>query len=154
MSKAKSYEETTEELILPILEAKGLELYDVEYVKEGSEYYLRVYIEKEGGVTIDDCVEVSRVFNDILDEKDYISDAYTFEVSSPGLGRLLKKDRHFEKSIGEEVELKTFKPIDKQKEFAGVLKAFDKESITIVCNDEEKTFARADLASVRLALDF
>ena len=104
MSKRQDYEAQTESLILPILEKYGFELYDVEYVKEGSTNYLRAYIDKPGGIAVNDCETVAREMNPILDEKDYIPDSYVFEVSSPGLGRPLKKDKHLQKSIGEEVE--------------------------------------------------
>ena len=92
--------------------------------------------------------------SDALDREDFIADAYILEVSSPGLGRTLKKDRHLEKSLGEEVEIKTYKPIDKQKEFAGILKAFDKDTITIAEESGERVLNRAEIALVRLALDF
>ena len=138
----------------PLVTENGLELIDVEYVKEGSEWFLRAYIDKEGGVDIDDCVAVSRVLSDRLDEEDFIDEAYTLEVSSPGLGRALKKDRHFEKSLGDEVEVKTYKQVDGQKEFAGILKAYDDDTITIEIEGETKVFAKADVAIVRLALDF
>lgn len=154
MSKRETYETKTEELLRPIAEANHVEIYDVEYVKEGSEWFLRAYIDKEGGVDIDDCVAVSRVLSDKLDEEDFIEEGYTLEVSSPGLGRVLKKDRHLEKSLGEEVEIKTYKPIEKCKDFAGLLKAFDKDSITIETEGQEKIFTRADIAVIRLALDF
>ena len=92
--------------------------------------------------------------SDVLDTEDYIEDAYILEVSSPGLGRTLKKDRHLEKSLGEEVEIRTYKPIDKQKEFSGILKAYDKDTVTIEEDSEDRVFARADIALIRLALDF
>lgn len=154
MSKRETYETKTEELLQPIAEANHVEIYDVEYVKEGNEWFLRAYIDKEGGVDINDCVAVSRVLSDKLDEEDFIDEAYTLEVSSPGLGRTLKKDKHLEKSLGEEVEIKTYKPIEKCKEFAGILKAYDADSITIETEGTEKVFTRADIAVIRLALDF
>ena len=158
MAKKDNYELRAEELLKPIATANGCEIYDVEYVKEGSDWYLRAYIDKEGGVSINDCEAVSRAFSDRLDEEDFISDAYILEVSSPGLGRTLKKDRHFEKSIGEEVELKTFKPIDGKKEFSGILKSYDKDTVTIETVDGEErqdmAFDRSGIAVVRLALDF
>lgn len=154
MSKRETYEARTEELLRPIALENQVEIYDVEYVKEGSEWFLRAYIDKEGGVDIDDCVAVSRVLSDRLDEEDFIDEAYTLEVSSPGLGRALKKDRHFEKSLGDEVEVKTYKQVDGQKEFAGILKAYDDDTITIEIEGETKVFAKADVAIVRLALDF
>lgn len=154
MSKRETYERKTEELLTPIASENQVEIYDVEYVKEAGEWFLRAYIDKEGGVDIDDCVAVSRSLSDKLDEEDFIEEAYTLEVSSPGLGRTLKKDRHFAKSIGEEVELKTYKPIEGRKEFSGILKGFDADTITIEIEEKTKVFAKADVAIVRLALDF
>lgn len=154
MSTSQTYEAKTETLLAPIAGRFGVEIYDIEYVKEGNDWYLRAYIDKPGGVNINDCENVSRALSDELDREDFIKDAYILEVSSPGLGRALKKDKHLEKSLGEEVELKLYKPIDKQKEFAGILKAYDADTITITVNEEEKTFARTDIAIIRLALDF
>ena len=107
MSKREDYESRTEELLAPIAEANQVEIYDVEYVKEGSDYYLRAYIDKPEGVNILDCENVSRALSEALDKADFIPDAYILEVSSPGLGRTLKKDKHLQKSIGEEVEIKS-----------------------------------------------
>lgn len=154
MSKKESYEIRTEQLLAPIAGKNGVEIYDVEYVREGSDWYLRAYIDKPGGVTINDCENVSRALSDALDAEDYIADAYILEVSSPGLGRTLKKDRHLEKNLGEEVEIKTYKPVNKQKEFAGILKSYDAETVTIEEEDREHIFNRADIAVIRLALDF
>ena len=154
MSKRENYELAAERLLGPIVERLGVDIYDVEYVKEGSDWYLRVYIDKPEGVNINDCVEVNRAFSDALDEEDFIEESYILEVSSPGLGRTLKKDRHLQHSIGEEVEIKTYKPIDKVKEFSGVLKSFDSENLTIENEEGERTFARSEIAVIRLALDF
>lgn len=154
MSKGRTIETRTEEVLSPIAEDNGVEIYDVEYVKEGSDWYLRAYIDKPEGVNILDCENVSRALSDKLDEEDFIDDAYILEVSSPGLGRTLKKDKHLEKSLGEEVELRLYKPKDKQKEFAGILKAFDENSVTIETQEEEKVFARSEIALIRLAFDF
>lgn len=154
MSKRENYEEKTLKLLEPIAQANGVEIYDVEYVEEAGEWYLRAYIDKEGGVTIDDCEAVSRALSDELDRDEFIDDAYYLEVSSPGLGRQLKKDKHFEKSIGEEVELKTFKPIDKVKEFEGLLKSFDAETVTLDINGKDVSFNRKDIAKINLKLDF
>lgn len=155
MAGRKEYEERTEKLLEDIVAANGVRIYDVEYVKEGSDYYLRAYIDKDTGVTIEDCEKVSRALSEKLDAEDYIAEAYILEVSSPGLGRQLKKDRHFEYSIGQDVELKLFEALDGSKEYAGNLKAFDKTSITIVTEDaKELVFDRNKLATVRLALDF
>ena len=154
MAKRDSIEAKTEELLTPICQQFGVEIYDVEYVKEGSDFYLRAYIDKPEGVNIIDCENVSRAFSDVLDVEDYIDEAYIFEVSSPGLGRTLKKDRHLEKSIGLDVEIKLYKPIDKVKEFEGTLLSFDKDMITIEADGEQKNFSRNDIAVIKLALDF
>ncbi|MGN0421806.1 MAG: ribosome maturation factor RimP [Lachnospiraceae bacterium] len=155
MTKRELYEQKTEEILLPIVEENGFELVDVEYVKEGSTWYLRAYIDKPGGVNIDDCEVVSRRLSDILDEKDYIDDAYILEVSSPGLGRPLKKEKDFKRSLGEEVEVRTYRMIDKQKEFTGILKDYDEKTVTIEMDDDTtKTFEKSDIALIRLAFDF
>ena len=153
MSKKETYEAKATAMLEPICAANGVEIYDVEYVSEAGEWYLRAYIDKEGGVTINDCEAVSRAFSDSLDADDFIEDAYYLEVSSPGLGRALKKDSHLEKSIGMEVELKTYKPIDKVKEFSGILKGFNDKEITVESDGEERTFNRQDIALIKLALD-
>lgn len=154
MSKREVYETRTEALLQPIATAQGVEIYDVEYVKEGSDYYLRAYIDKPEGVNIQDCENVSRALSDVLDEEDFIPDAYILEVSSPGLGRALKKDKHLQASIGQEVEVKLFKPIDKCKEFSGILESFDADTIVIRDGETARTFERPDVALIRLAFDF
>ncbi len=154
MSQKDNYEKKTEDLLAPIAEANGVKIYDVEYVKEGSDYYLRAYIDKEGGVNIDDCEAVSRALSDALDKEDFISDPYILEVSSPGLGRTLKKDRHLEYSLGEEVEVKLYKPLNGTKDFEGTLKSYDKENIALISAGEEFSFSRKDIAVIRLKLDF
>ena len=155
MSKKEVYEQKTEEILLPIVEEYGFELVDVEYVKEGGTWYLRTYIDKEGGISIDDCEKVSRRLSDILDEKDYIDDTYIMEVSSPGLGRPLKKEKDFKRSLGKEVDIRTYRMIDKQKEFTGILKDYDKDTVTIELENETlKTFEKVDIALIRLAFDF
>ena len=131
LARREEYEQKTETLLEPIITRLGFELVDVEYVKEGGQWYLRAYIDKPGGITVDDCEAVSREFSDILDEKDYIEDSYIFEVSSPGLGRPLKKEKDFKRSLGEEVEVRTYRAIDHQKEFIGILDGYDKDTVTI-----------------------
>ena len=155
MSKADIYEAKTESLITPIVERMNFELVDVEYVKEGGTYYLRAYIDKEGGITVNDCEAVAREMNDILDKEDYIPDSYVFEVSSPGLGRPLKKEKDYIRNMEKEVEIRTYRAIDRCKEFYGILKAYDKDSVTIV--DEKGTsmvFSKADIALIRQAVHF
>lgn len=155
LSKASDYEAKTEALILPILERLDFELVDVEYVKEGSVWYLRAYIDKEGGITVNDCETVAREMNVLLDEKDFIPDSYTFEVSSPGLGRPLKKEKDYIRNLEKEIEIRTYRSINRCKEFYGVLKAYDANSVTIETEDKEKmVFEKADIALIRQAIDF
>ena len=116
--KKSDIESRTESLVLPILDKNSFSLWDVEYVKEGSDMYLRVYIDKEGGITIDDCVLVSRRMNEILDNESYIGEPYIFEVSSPGIERKLKYDEHFEAALGQKVNLRLYKPVEKKKDFS------------------------------------
>ena len=144
-----------EDLIKKTIEENGYKLDTVEYVKEGSNWYLRAYIDKPGGIGVNDCEVVSRRLSDILDEKDYIEDSYILEVSSPGLGRPLKKEKDFKRSLGEEVEIRTYRMIDRKKEFTGILKDYDETTVTIEMEDEtEKTFEKSEIALIRLAFDF
>ncbi len=155
MTKRETYESRTEDFLLPLLAQHGFELWDVEYVKEGGTWYLRAYIDKKGGITVDDCELISRPLSDWLDREDFIDDSYILEVSSPGLGRPLKKDKDLARSIGQDVEIRLFKAVDGQKEFTGVLKAYDRSTVTIgEANGEERTFDRAQIARIRLAFDF
>lgn len=142
-------------MLMPIIEANQFELVDVEYVKEGSNWYLRAYVDKEGGITVDDCETVSRAFSDLLDQDDFIDDAYILEISSPGLGRPLKKEKDYIRSMGKELEIRTFKSINRQKEFYGILTAYDDNTVTIETEDGETlVFQKSDLALIRLAFDF
>lgn len=154
MAKREDYESKTEELVMPLIEQNNFELVDVEYVKEGSNWYLRVYIDKENGINVDDCELISRALSDLLDEKDFIEEAYILEVSSPGLGRPLKKDKDFERSLTEEVEVKLYRAKDGTKDYKGILRAYDKDSITIEENGTDIVFLRKEIALVRLAFDF
>ncbi|MBR1758470.1 MAG: ribosome maturation factor RimP [Lachnospiraceae bacterium] len=154
MAKREEIEQKAEALILPILSENRFELWDTEYVKEAGTWYLRYYIDKEGGITIDDCETVSRRISDLLDEKDFIADAYILEVSSPGLGRQLKKERDYEKSLGKDVEIRLYKPMDGSKEYTGTFTAYDKDTFTVTVEEEEKVFAKSDVAVIRLAFDF
>ena len=139
MGKREDYEAKTEQLIAPIIAANHVELFDVDYIKEGQDWYLRVYIDKEGGVTIDDCQAVSRAFNEVLDKENYIADQYIFEVSSPGLTRPLKKEKDYEKSIGRLLDIKLYKPVEGKKEYAGILKEYNKDIIIIESDDTQIT---------------
>lgn len=150
----KDYETRAESLLVPITAQFSVSIYDVEFVKEGSDYYLRAYIDKPEGVTIDDCENVSRAFSDVLDREDFITEAYILEVSSPGLGRTLKKERHFLNSLGEEIEIKTYKPIGKDKEFVGVLKGYENGDVVITTESGDMTFTKDQIALARLTIDF
>ena len=155
MSKRQMYETQTEHWITPILERNNFELVDVEYVKEGSAWYLRAYIDKEGGITVDGCEIVAREMNEILDREDYIEDSYVFEVSSPGLGRPLKKEKDYIRSMGKELEIRTYRSMNGSKEFYGVLTGYDDDTVTIQTEEDEKlTFVKTDIALIRLAFDF
>ena len=132
MSRREEYEKRAEELLAPIVELNGFELVDVEYVKEAGNWYLRGYIDKPGGITVNDCETVSRAFSDKLDENDFIEDSYIMEISSPGLDRPLKKDKDLERSIGESVDVRLFRAIDRHpylpanREAKRVLRDFDR----------------------------
>ena len=142
-------EEKTEKLLESKISELGYELYDVEYVKEGQNYYLRVYIDNEKGINLEDCEKVSNGINDILDEANYIKEQYFLEVSSPGIERVLRKDRHLEKYIGEEIEIKLFKPINKQKQYIGILDSFDSENIKININEDILEISRKDISQIK-----
>lgn len=152
--KKSDIESRTEKLVMPIIEAEGFQLWDTEYVKEGADYYLRVYVDKEGGITIDDCVLVSRALEKKLDEEDYIEEAYILEVSSPGLTRKLKKDRDFDRSIGRKVLVKLYKAENGGKEFTGILKGFDKDKVFITVDEtDDIEFTRDNISTIRLEFE-
>ena len=148
--------ELTAGLARPIAEENGCTLWDVEYVKEAGTWFLRDYIDKEGGVDIDDCEAVSRRLSDALDEADPIEGSYTLEVSSAGLDRTLKKPEHFAAFLGSEVDVKLYRPLEGRKEHTGVLRAYDAESgaVTVETAAGERTFPKKDVAQVRLAVRF
>ncbi|MCC8060104.1 MAG: ribosome maturation factor RimP [Clostridiales bacterium] len=155
MTRKETYETRAEQFLLPLMEKHGFELVDVEYVKEGGSWYLRAYIDKEGGITVDDCEMISRQFSDWLDAEDFIEESYIMEVSSPGLGRPLKKDKDFARSLGDEVEIRLYAPQDGSREYTGILKAYDAADVTIELEDgSERKFSRAQIALIRLAFDF
>ena len=134
--KKQSIEEQTEAILLPILSQHAFELVDVEYVKEGADWYLRAYIDKEGGITVDDCEIVSRQLEQVLDAKDIITGAYILEVSSPGLTRPLKKEKDYARNLGKPVEVHTFKPVDGDKEFIGDLIRYDNDTVVLDIGQE------------------
>ena len=154
MSKREEYEQKTEALVSSIIKENNFELVDVEYVREAGNWYLRVYVDKEGGITVDDCEIVSRALSDKLDANDFIEDSYILEVSSPGLGRPLKKEKDFVRSIGKEVDIHLYKSIDRQKEFTGVLKSYSDTEIVLQIEESDVSFDRANVALIRLSFDF
>ena len=155
MRRKEEIEAYAENLFLPITQKHGFELVDVEYVREVGVWYLRCYIDKEGGITVDDCEVISRLLGEWLDKEDFIEDSYILEVSSPGLGRPLKKEKDFARSIGKDVEIRLYKAIDKQKEFTGTLTSYYADSVTLTMEDgSERTFEKSGIALIRLAFDF
>lgn len=155
MTKREQYEPKVEAWLLPVLLENQYELVDVEYVREASVWYLRAYIDKEGGIAVDDCEKISRKLGEWLDKNDFIEDSYILEVSSPGLGRPLKKEKDFARGIGKKVDVKLYKPLNKQKEYTGVLKSYDAGTVTLEAEDgSDIIFAKADIALIRLAFDF
>lgn len=144
-----------EELVTAITDEKGFETVDVEYVKEAGQYYLRVYIDKEGGISLDECKEVSKELSPKLDENDFIEENYYLEISSPGIDRALKRDKEFVKYKGRDVEIKLYKAVDGVKQFEGELVGLDDENnIVVIINNEEVKFNRKDVAIIRLAVKF
>ena len=147
-------EDQVQNLLEPIINGLGYDLYDVIYTKEGKDYYLKIFIDKEDGIGIEDCEEVNNEINDILDEKDLIPESYFLEVSSPGLERLLRKEKHFLDNIGKEVKVKLYRPINKKKEFEGLLKCFEKGTITLEVEEEILRFELKDTVSVNTVFNF
>ncbi|HIT72914.1 ribosome maturation factor RimP [Tyzzerella sp. An114] len=155
MAKTNNSEKKVEAILMPIIEEKNFELVDVEFVKEGPNWYLRIYIDKEGGITIDDCEAVSRALEVELDKNDPIEQAYILEVSSPGIDRPLKKESDFAKYAGEIVDIKLYKAFEGSKEYQGALKGLENNIVTITDdNGKEISFDRKDIAGVRLAVIF
>lgn len=154
MASKKNIEETVYSLLKPILEENGFECVDIEFVKEFNNLYLRVFLDKPDGITVNDCELASRALEIKLDAKDPIKDPYILEVSSPGLDRPLKKDKDFERHLGDQVELKLYKAVDKVKDFTGELISFTEDTVTLLVEDEQMEFDRKDIAIVRLAIIF
>ena len=165
LTKREEYETRAEKMLEPLMEENGFELVDVEYVKEAGQWYLRAYVDKEGGITLDDCELVNRAWSDMMDQDDFISEAYVLEVSSPGLGRQLKKDKDFKRSIGEEVDVHFYQgrklPAGRNgkeisvKELTGVLLAYTQDTITLETEfSPEYEIMRKDISSVKLTINF
>lgn len=145
-----SIEEKVENLLQDKIKELGYELYDVEYAKEGKNYFLRIFIDNEKGIDLNDCEKVNDGIMDLLDEADYIKEQYFLEVSSPGIERILKKDKHFDLSLGEEIEVNLFKPIDKKKTLDGILTGYDESSITMMYENDEITIERKNISLMKL----
>jgi len=143
-----SIESKVQSLLEDIIVNMGYDLYDVQYIKEGKDHYLRITIDKYDGISIDDCEKVNNEVNDILDEADYIEEQYFLEVSSPGIERTLRKEKHFIKQIGQEIYIKLFKQIDSQKELIGILKEYNNKDITVQVKDID---IKIDLKNIALA---
>ncbi|MDR1700655.1 MAG: ribosome maturation factor RimP [Lachnoclostridium sp.] len=164
MSQHKVYEQKAEKLVLPIIEKHGYEFVDVEYLIEDGSPRLRIYIDKEGGITLDDLTEVNHELSDIMDIEDFIEESYILEVSSPGLLRPFKKERDFERNLGNEVEIKLYTPFKwkekgktySSKELAGILTEYNKEQVILRFEEEDETlaFALKDIVWIRKAIDF
>lgn len=147
-------EEKVESLVSDKIKELGYELYDVEYVKEGKEYYLRIYIDKEEGIDLNDCELVSNSITEILDKEDYIKEQYFLEVSSPGIERVLKKDKHLQANIEKNISIKLFKPQEGQKQFIGILKKFDDKILTIEINQNLIEIERTNIAQIKTVYDW
>ena len=147
-------EEKVESLIENKIQELGYVLYDVEYVKEGKDYYLRIYIDSENGISLDDCELVSNNITELLDKEDYIKEQYFLEVSSPGVERVLKKDKHLQNNIGVKVQIKLFKPFNGQKQYEGVLKGFDGSYIEIETTSENLKIERQNIGQIKTIFDW
>ena len=143
-------EDKVENLISKKIEELGYSLYDVQYAKEGKDYYLRVFIDSKNGIDLNDCEKVSNEINPILDDADYIKEMYFLEVSSPGVERILRKEKHLSEAIGKEIEVKLFKPIEKQKEFIGILDKYDDNSIYIQKDNKQIQIDRKNITLIKL----
>ena len=151
--KREAVEEFVSSVVEGVIAGTELELVDVDYVRE-RDWYLRVYLDKPGGIDLDDCQMVSEKLSAALDEKDPIAENYLLEVSSPGLDRVLKKDKDFIRYNGRDVDIQLFKPIDGSKQYTGTLQGFTDNTVEFVINGESVTFERSSIAQIRLHLDF
>ena len=154
MTKHEEYVQRTEGFLQELQKTMDFEIVDVEFVKEAGTWYLRAYCDMEGGIGVEDCADISRKVSDWLDREDFIPENYILEISSPGLGRQLKKDKDLVRENGKEVEIKLYRALEKQKEFSGILKGFDAKTVTIQDGEDERVFERSNIALIRLALDF
>lgn len=147
-------EEKVEMLLRSRINELGYELYDVEYAKEGKNYFLRIFIDKQDGIDLNDCEKVNDGIMDLLDDADYIKEQYFLEVSSPGIERNLRKDKHLDGAMGEEIEVNLFKPFDKKKCLQGVLTGYDENTITMMYENEEISINRKDISHMKTIFDW
>lgn len=151
---AKNIEEKVEQVIEKTINELGYELYDVEYAKEGKDYFLRIFIDKNEGIDLNDCEKVNDAVNPIIDAADYIKEQYFLEISSPGIERTLRKDKHLKQNIGEKVEIKLFKPINKQKNIIGILKDYNAEQIEIETSEEVCKIDRKNISIIKTVYEW
>ena len=149
-----SIEDKVEQLLEKTINDLGYSLYDVEYAKEAKNYFLRIFIDKEDGIDLNDCEKVNDAITDLLDEADYIKEQYFLEVSSPGIERVLRKDKHLKQNIGNEVEVSLFKPLNGEKQIIGILKEYDEISIILNNNENEITISRKDISLIKTVYDW
>ncbi len=147
-------EDKVEELVSSKIQSLGYELYDVEYVKEAKDYYLRIYIDNEKGITLNDCELVSNNITELLDKEDYIKEQYFLEVSSPGVERILRKDKHLEANIGKKVQIKLFKPLNGKKQYVGILEQYDENNLTVKTENQSINIARQDIAQTKTVFEW
>lgn len=147
-------ETKVENLLKDVIQNLGYELYDVIYAKEAKDFYLRIIIDKETGIDLNDCEKVNDTINDVLDQADYIKDQYFLEVSSPGVERVLRKQKHFQSQVGNEILVKLFKSLEKQKEFTGILKSYSEEELILVQDDKEIKIEVKNIALARTVFDW
>ena len=141
-------EEKVEDLVTPKINSIGYRVYDVMYVKEGKDNYLRIFIDNDEGISLNDCEKVNDAITDMLDEANYIKDQYFLEISSPGVERNIRKNEHLQESLGMEITVKLFKPIEKKKEYNGILKSFSEEVVTLIVENEEVSIPRNIISSM------
>ena len=142
-------EERVEKLLQSKINELGYELYDVEYAKEGKNYFLRIFIDKDGGIDLEDCERVNDGIIDLLDEADYIKEQYFLEVSSPGIERVLRKEKHFDSAMGETIQVKLYKPVEKKKEIEGILTGYDEDTITMTYENDEISVPKNNIAQIK-----
>ena len=147
-------EEKIENLIRKPIEEIGYKLYDVEYAKEGKNFFLRIFIDKPEGIDLEDCEKVNNHISDLLDDADYIKEQYFLEVSSPGVEKVLRKDKHLKENIGEKIEVRLFKPIEKEKVLIGILEKFDSDNVTLNIDNSSLEIPRQNISLIKTIFEW